>query len=132
MIQLLSHTKLSTCASAIRQCWQSHDKGGCYISPTDNIESSDISLMERIILKHKHSSTAEHLVLTVSLSLGDIAYPEIIFFVTNPYSVCTMPNDTDYIITTNARVLIEHQDKLPMFISKATPTSWRFLFEEQA
>ena len=132
MIQPLFHTKLSTCASAIRQCWQSHDKGGCYVSPTDNIEASDISLMERIILKHKHSSTAEHLVLTVSLSLNDIAYPEIVFFIANPYSVCTTLNDVDYVITTNARVLIEHQDKLPVFISKATPTSWRFLFEEQA
>ena len=132
MIQLLSHTKLSTCASAIRQCWQSHDKGGCYTSPTDNIELSDVSLMERIILKHKHSSTAEHLVLTVSLSLGDIAYSEIVFFIANPYSVCTTLNDVDYVITTNARVLIEHQSKLPVFISKATPTSWQFLFEEQA
>ena len=132
MIQLLYHTKLSTCASAIRQCWQSHYKGGCYVSPTDNIEASDISLMERIILKHKHSSTAEHLVLTVSLSLGDIAYSEIVFFVTNPYSIFTSIDDDHFVITTNARVLIEHQDRLPMFISKATPTSWRFLFEEQA
>ena len=132
MIQLLSHTKLSTCASAIRQCWQSHDKGGCYVSPTDSIEASDISLMERITLKHKHSSTAEHLVLTVSLSLGDIAYPEMAFFISNPYSIVTSIDDFNYVITTNARVLIEHQDKLPVFISKATPTSWRFLFEEQA
>ena len=132
MIQPLFHTKLSTCASAIRQCWQSHDKGGCYVSPTDSIEASDISLMERIILKHKHSSTAEHLVLTVSLSLNDIAYPEIVFFIANPYSIVTSIDDFNYVITTNARVLIEHQDKLPIFISKATPTSWQFLFEEQA
>ena len=133
MIQPLFHTKLSTCASAIRQCWQSHDKGGCYPTPTDDIELSDVSLMERIILKHKHSSTAEHLVVTVNLSFGEIPYyPEMAFFISNPYSIVTSIDDFNYVITTNARVLIEHQDKLPVFISKVTPTSWQFLFEEQA
>lgn len=132
MIQLLSSTKLSTCASAIRQCWQSHDKGGCYPTPTDNIEPSDISLMERIILKHKHGSTAEHLVVTTLVSKDDLPESEIVFFFTNPYSVADITTADDYVITTNARVLIEHQSKVPAFISKCIPDSWQFLFKDQA
>ena len=78
-------------------------------------------------------SNTEHLVVTISLSFDDIAYyPEMAFFISNPYSIVTSIDDFNYVITTNARVLIEHQNKLPVFISKATPTSWRFLFEEQA
>lgn len=60
-VTLLEHTHLSSCALAIRECWGSQDKGGCYPVPTDIITEADHKLLDRIINKHKHASTAEHL-----------------------------------------------------------------------
>ena len=60
-VYLKSHTKLSICAEAIRQCWDSGSKGGCYTEPTDDLVQTDKDLIVRIINKFKHSSTAEHL-----------------------------------------------------------------------
>lgn len=56
------HVPLSIAVTAIRTCWDSHEKGGCYPEPTDNITEADQALMERVINKHKHASTSEHLV----------------------------------------------------------------------
>ena len=61
-ISLLEHTHLSSCALAIRECWGSQDKGGCYSVPTDQITEADRKLLDRVINKHKHASTAEHIV----------------------------------------------------------------------
>ena len=58
---LLFHTPLSIAVQAIRTCWQSFDKGGCYTHPTDDLEESDIKLIERIVKKYKHESTIEHI-----------------------------------------------------------------------
>lgn len=60
-IKLKNYTPLSICVEAIRTCWDSHSKGGCYPVPTDSLHDSDKELTKRIILKHKHGSTAEHL-----------------------------------------------------------------------
>jgi thymidylate synthase (FAD) len=66
-INLIQHSNLSTCVRAVRTCWDSHDKGGCYPEPTDNISDSDKKLLTRVILKHKHGSTSEHLVYTFDI-----------------------------------------------------------------
>ncbi|ANV98174.1 thymidylate synthase, flavin-dependent [Helicobacter enhydrae] len=60
-VQLLYHTPLSLCVQAGRTCWQSQDKGGCYLSPTDEIVEVDQGFLDRILNKHKHGSVAEHL-----------------------------------------------------------------------
>lgn len=60
-VTLLYHTPLSICVQAGRTCWQSQDKGGCYITPTDKIEEIDRGFLDRILNKHKHGSVAEHL-----------------------------------------------------------------------
>jgi thymidylate synthase (FAD) len=60
-VNLLYYTPLSVGVQAIRTCWQSFDKGGCYTEPTDNIVEADIALIERIVTKYKHESTIEHL-----------------------------------------------------------------------
>jgi len=62
MVELKNHVPLSICVNSVRTCWNSHDKGGCYNKPTDEINEADKNLLERVILKHKHASTAEHLV----------------------------------------------------------------------
>ena len=67
-ISLLEHTHLSNCALAIRECWGSQDKGGCYNSPTDELTPSDIALLDRVINKHNHASTAEHLVYRFNIT----------------------------------------------------------------
>ena len=59
-VELLHHTPLSISASAIRQCWDSYDKGGCYNEPTDDLIQADIDLIKRVVKKHKHQSTIEH------------------------------------------------------------------------
>lgn len=67
-ITLVEHTHLSSCALAIRECWGSQDKGGCYLAPTDDITEGDKALLDRIINKHKHASTAEHLVYRYTIN----------------------------------------------------------------
>jgi len=59
-VVLLHHTPLSVAVQAIRTCWQSFDKGGCYPVPTDHLEEKDIDLLNRIVKKFKHESTIEH------------------------------------------------------------------------
>jgi len=51
-IELLSATPLKVASYAIRNCWQSFDKG-------DDGGEKDIALMDRVINKHKHESMAE-------------------------------------------------------------------------
>lgn len=60
-VTLLFHTPLSLCVSAGRTCWQSHEKGGCYALPTDEITQVDQNFLDRILNKNKHGSVAEHL-----------------------------------------------------------------------
>lgn len=67
-VNLIQHSNLSTCVRAVRTCWDSHDKGGCYTEPTDDISDSDKKLLSRVILKHKHGSTAEHLVYNFTIN----------------------------------------------------------------
>lgn len=47
-------TPLEVCSMAIRTCWQSFDK-------SDNGGEKDLSLIDRVGNKNKHSSTLEHL-----------------------------------------------------------------------
>lgn len=60
-VRLNSYTKLSVCAEAIRQCWDSSNKGGCYTEATDDLVQVDRDLISRIVNKFKHASTVEHL-----------------------------------------------------------------------
>lgn len=57
-IELLYHTPLKVCSTAIRTCWDSHDK-------SDNDGEKDRALIDRVGNKYKHSSTLEHLVYTM-------------------------------------------------------------------
>lgn len=66
-VELIQHSSLSTCVRAIRTCWDSHEKGGCYTEPTDNILESDKKLLARVVLQHKHGSTAEHITYTFDI-----------------------------------------------------------------
>ena len=56
-VTLLQNSSLSTCATAIRTCWQSFDK-------SDNGGEKDKELIDRVGNKFKHASTLEHLVYT--------------------------------------------------------------------
>lgn len=53
-ITLKHYTPLEVCSMAIRTCWQSFDK-------SDNGGEKDLSLIDRVGNKNKHSSTLEHL-----------------------------------------------------------------------
>lgn len=66
-VTLIQHSNLSTCVKAIRTCWQSQEKGGCYPTPTDDIIEADRKLIDRIVNKNSHKSTAEHLVYTFDI-----------------------------------------------------------------
>jgi len=55
MIDLLHHTPLNICATAVRTCWDSHDKGD-FGGPKDQL------LIDKVGNKNKHASTLEHLV----------------------------------------------------------------------
>ena len=60
-VELLHHTPLEVCSTAIRTCWQSFDK-------SDNGGEKDKALIDRVGNKYKHSSTLEHLVYTFYIS----------------------------------------------------------------
>ncbi len=54
-VELLHHTPLEVCKTAIRECYDSHDK-------SDNMGEKDRKLIHRVGNISKHSSTLEHLV----------------------------------------------------------------------
>jgi len=58
VVEVLYITPLHVCSHAIRTCWQSFDKG-------DNGGPKDRILVNRVGNKFKHSSTLEHIVVTV-------------------------------------------------------------------
>ena len=124
--RILFATSLSVVAAAIRKCWQSMDKGGNYPSCTNILVESDIALIKRVILQHKHGSTAEHLGLIFSIDAEDQDLLE--FFSTNRYS-----SVIDHGVLTNARVILEtpwlcsHE----VFKEKYLPVEWKFLLEEE-
>lgn len=64
-VELLQHTSLAVCATAIRTCWQSHDK-----SDSDGLTCGpdDLALIDRVGNKFKHASTLEHLSYTFYIS----------------------------------------------------------------
>lgn len=57
-VELLHHTPLTICSTAIRTCWQSQDK-------SDSIDGicgeNDKALIDRVGNKFKHASTLEHI-----------------------------------------------------------------------
>jgi thymidylate synthase (FAD) len=60
-VELLQHSSLTVCATAIRTCWASHDK-------SDNGGEKDRDLINRVGNKFKHASTLEHLTYTFYIS----------------------------------------------------------------
>lgn len=66
-VKLEHHTPLSICSSAIRQCWDSSEKGGKYLRPTDNLIDDDKELIDRIGNKMKHTSVKNHITYVFSI-----------------------------------------------------------------
>lgn len=60
-VELLQHSSLAVCATAIRTCWDSHDK-------SDQGGPIDCALIDRVSNKFKHASTIEHLTYTFYIS----------------------------------------------------------------
>lgn len=54
-VKLLSYTPLEVINTAIRTCWDSHDK-------SDNLGEKDLDLIKRVIMQYSHGSIAEHCV----------------------------------------------------------------------
>lgn len=68
-VELLHHTPLWVCSTAIRKCWASEDKSDTYKDKAYPFGSGEIvcgekdkALIHRIGNQNKHSSTLEHLV----------------------------------------------------------------------
>lgn len=54
-VKLLSYTPLEVINTAIRTCWDSHDK-------SDNLGEKDLDLIKRVLLQYRHDSCGEHCV----------------------------------------------------------------------
>lgn len=54
-VKLLSYTPLEVINTAIRTCWNSHDK-------SDNLGEKDLDLIKRVVLQNFHESVCEHCV----------------------------------------------------------------------
>lgn len=54
-VKLLSYTPLEIINTAIRTCWDSHDK-------SDNLGEKDLDLIKRVVLQNFHESVCEHCV----------------------------------------------------------------------
>lgn len=92
-VSLLHHTPLSVCADAIRQCWDTKDKSdtgkhicnNCGFTPIPEQEVcpkcdawceydenaigiKDLALIDRVVNKHMHGSTVEHIVYNFEIS----------------------------------------------------------------
>jgi thymidylate synthase (FAD) len=59
-VELLHHTPLSVCSTAIRRCWSSHDR-------SDNGGEADKKLIDRIGNKAKHESVKNHINYTFDI-----------------------------------------------------------------
>lgn len=130
-VELISYTKLSVVVNAIRTCWDSHDKGGCYTSPTDDINEKDKALIDRVGNKNKHSSTLEHLIMTFKLEIREDALIQLLenkyvlykkpFLTLNVRSFIDMLNDEKYYLPRNIYL---------MRIFSCFPKEYKYLIEE--
>lgn len=129
MIKLLYRTPLSIAINAGRTCWDSHSKGGCYSTPTDDIVEEDKAFLNRILNKHKHRSVAEHIRVTFVTE-----YETENYFKSNKYSfIAEDLVDGKTYISTNLRVLLEWHDECPESSTKYTEKlgdAIQFLFQE--
>lgn len=109
MIKLLYQTPLSIAVNAGRTCWQSQDKGGCYLEPTNNLVESDKQFLNRILCKHKHGSVAEHIrfVFETLFENTEGWY----FFHLNKYSFVKHFGDKT-IVSTNLRVILDMKNEI--------------------
>lgn len=61
-VELLNATPIEYFIKAIRTCWDSHTKSdSSFICENNKIGSKDEDLMDKIVNKHKHHSTMEHI-----------------------------------------------------------------------
>ena len=64
-VKLLSYTPLEVINTAIRTCWDSHDK-------SDNLGEKDLDLIKRVVLQYSHHSTSEHCVFNFFIVLNQL------------------------------------------------------------
>ena len=102
-VELLQHSSLAICATAIRTCWQSQDK-------SDNGGEKDLALIDRVGNKFKHASTLEHLVMI--WNIWEIEDDDVIIssFKEDNFSHVTVNNEINgFAISTNVRALQQLQ-----------------------
>ena len=66
-VNLLTHTPLWVCSTAIRKCWASEDKSDTWHGEPCEAGPKDKALIYRVGNKNKHSSTLEHLNYTFDI-----------------------------------------------------------------
>lgn len=117
-VKILTHTPLSVCSHAIRQCWDSFDKGGNYPEATDDIIEADKALIDRIGNKAKHESVKNHLVVVAKV---DDEVKQLIQY--NQFFK-VLGNTISYSLTAIQKLQISNEDKL-----KLLPDSYHYLLE---
>jgi thymidylate synthase (FAD) len=115
-VELLEHTKLSNSVIALRNAWQSYNKGGNYINPTDDITEVDVKFLDRIINKNRHETGAEFLTYIfkiTNISIGNqnqLVRHRIGFsYVVKSTRYC---KPTDYVLTGNTEIDVILQETL--------------------
>lgn len=67
-VKLLQHTNLINSVVAIRTCWDSFDRMDSKMeNDKECIGEKDIELLDRVVNKHSHESTIEHIVFTFDI-----------------------------------------------------------------
>ena len=112
-VELLNYTPLEIAIKAIRMCYRSEGK-------SDNLGEKDKKLI-RMIIKSGHTSVFEHCKITFFTNEPDT----LDFFKKNRYTY-----ETNGLITTNLRVLIENKYYSRFIIYKLLSTEMGFIFDE--
>lgn len=128
MLEIVYKTPLSICVNAGRTCWESHEKGGCYMTPTDNIDDVDKEFLYRILKKHKHGSVAEHIRIIFKTTDTEL----VSFIKLNPFIKTSSSSQTEWFISTNLRAILEmpHNNTKDMMIDLLGET-YNFLFTNE-
>lgn len=105
----VAHMALSNTVTATRECWDTHDKGTCYKTPTSDITERDVGLTDRVIGHHKHRSVSRHTLYIIELTSkevydNDLVYPVISSEYTN---VTEEDNGDTFIISTTIQAVLE-------------------------
>lgn len=108
-VKRIANCPLSTAVFAGRTAWESYERGGKYIVPTDNINKNDYSFLFTLFNNLKHWSVAEHLWYTFEIKFKNLnKLFEVMSYIKNEYNFFSkIKNENAVLFSVNLRTIFE-------------------------